>query len=93
MSLNTEYQKLLKHLKRNTKSDVSKRAEFQESLQTLFDIASPEAVKKLKKDKVLGSKKALEDISFLESQRTDRAAKMVNHDTNHDRNVIKHKVK
>ena len=38
---------------------------------------------------MLGSKKALEDISFLESQRTDRAAKMVNH----DRNVIKHKVK
>ena len=42
---------------------------------------------------MLDSKEALEDISFLESQRTDRAAKMVNHDTNYDRNVIKHTVK
>ena len=77
LSFNAKYLDLLKPLNSNSNTEVSKRMNFQSSLKTLFDIASPEAELLLKKDKLLGKKKAEEDILFLESQRTDRSSKMV----------------
>ena len=74
LDLNSKYQKILKHLKRDNKTEDDKRAQFQTDLKKLFDIASPEAEKVLRKDKLLGKKKAVEDLMFLDSQRTDRIA-------------------
>ena len=59
----------------------------------LFDIASPMAEKELRKNQVLGMKKAKEDLLFLESQRTDRVAKMMNHDKIYDKKVFNVKTK
>ena len=93
LSLNTSYEKLLKHIKRENQTEISKRERFVTSLTKLFDIASPVAEKQLRKDKVLGMKKAQEDLLFLESQRTNRTAKMINHDTVYDKQVVKSKSK
>ena len=83
LDLNSKYQDLLKNLKRDSKKEKEKRENFKSSLKKLFDIASPEAEKKLRKDQVLGKSKAMEDLKFLESQRTDRVAKMATHDKNY----------
>ena len=89
MSLNSKYREILKHLKRETPAEISKRSSFQSSLQKLFDIASPLAEQELQKDRVLGKKKAQEDLKFLESQRTDRIAKMAGHDKKYDDSKLK----
>ena len=93
LSLNKKYEDLLKHIKRNTATETHKRERFVACLDKLFDIASPLAEKELRKDQVLGMKKAKEDLMYLESQRTDRVAKMVNHDKIYDRNVAKVKTR
>ena len=67
LDLNSKYQDLLKNLKRDSKNEIEKRENFKSSLKKLFDIASPEAEKKLRKDQVLGKSKAIEDLKFLES--------------------------
>ena len=89
LALNSKYLGILKHLKRETPSEVSKRSNFQSGLQKLFDIASPDAERELQKDRLLGKTKALEDLKFLESQRTDRVAKMAGHDKKYDSTKFK----
>ena len=86
-------QNLLKNIKRESTTEVTKRTNFQESLEKLFDIASQEAEKVLRKNQVLGMRKAQEDLMFLESQRTDRIAKMANHDAIFDKQMVKSKDK
>ena len=61
LGLNSKYLDILKHLKRETSTEIRKRSNFQSSLQKLFDIASPVAEQELQKDRVLGKKKAQED--------------------------------
>ena len=87
LSLNKKYEDLLKHIKRDTATENEKRERFVADVDKLFDIASPMAEKQLRKDQVLGMKKAKEDLMYRESQRTDRVAKMLNHDKIYDRNV------
>ena len=89
VTLNSKYLGILKHMKHDTPTEVKKREAFQSSLFKLFDIASPEAERELKKDRLLGKKKAEEDLLFLESQRTDRVAKMGAHDKKYDHKKYK----
>ena len=42
---------------------------------------------------MLGKSKAMEDLKFLVSQRTDRVAKMANHDKNYEKKVLIHNKK
>ena len=62
LSLNKKYEDILKHIKRNTATETHKRERFVACLDKLFDIASPVAEKELRKDQVLGMKKAKEDL-------------------------------
>ena len=89
LGLNSKYLDILKHIKRETSTEIKKRSNFQSSLQKLFDIASPVAEQELQKDRVLGKKKAQEDSMFLESQRTDRVAKMVGQDKKYESSKLK----
>ena len=89
VDLNTKYVNVLKNIKRETETEVSKRNSFTADLKKLFDIASPEAEKELQADRLLGKEKAQEDLLFLESQRTDRIAKMGDLDTEFEDKVIK----
>ena len=89
LSLNEKYEQILKNINRDSETETKKRSNFVSGLDQLFDIASPQAEKELRKDQVLGSKKAKEDLLFLESQRTDRVAKMSNHDKDYDKQVMK----
>ena len=89
LGLNSKYLDILNHLKRETSTEIRKRSNFQSSLQKLFDIASPVAEQELQKDRVLGKKKAQEDSMFLESQRTDRVAKMVGQDKKYESSKLK----
>ena len=49
LGLNSSYQNLLKNIKRESTTEVTKRTNFKESLEKLFDIASQEAEKVLRK--------------------------------------------
>ena len=89
MNFNTYYEKILKNIKRENETECAKRESFVASLVKLFDISSPLAEKQLRKDQMLGMNKAKEDLMFLDSQRTDRVAKMMNHDKKYDRQVLK----
>ena len=93
LNLNSSYEKLLKNIKRENETECGKRESFVASLVKLFDISSPLAEKQLRKDQVLGMNKAKEDLMFLDSQRTDRVAKMMNHDKKYDRQVLKVKTR
>ena len=62
MDLNTKYVNVLKNIKRETETEVSKRNSFTADLKKLFDIASPEAEKELQADRLLGKKMAQEDL-------------------------------
>ena len=93
IGLNSHYENLLKNIKRETETEIFKRDTFVTEMGALFDIASPEAEKQLRKDKVLGVKKAQEDLMFLESQRTDRVAKMSKYDTAHGKIFEKSKAR
>ena len=62
MDLNTKYVNVSKNIKRETETEVSKRNSFTPDLQKLFDIGSPEVEKELHADRLLGKKKAQEDL-------------------------------
>ena len=62
VDLNTKYVNVSKNIKRETQTEVSKRNSFTPDLQKLFDIGSPEVEKELHADRLLGKKKAQEDL-------------------------------
>ena len=55
-----------------------KRQRYVQSLDNLFDIASPKAVEMLQKNRLLGNKEKDEDLCFLEDQRKQRLGYMSN---------------
>ena len=91
LNLNETYINILRNLRRNSAGDIEKRHQFVQKIKELFVIASPTAEKELHKDKILGKKKAIEDLMYLESQRTDRVAKLANFDKNYNAGVKKSK--
>ena len=93
MDLNNEYQQLLKTIKKNSETELTKREKIKTSLNQLFEIVSKEAEKQMNKDKVLGIKKAQEDLSFLESQRTGKKVKMAGQDKVYEKKIGKHNEK
>ena len=72
MMIVKRYEILTKNLKRNSETEARKRAQFLTDLKSLFDVASPDAEDKLKRDRLLGDEEAEDDLKFLEDQRGKR---------------------
>ena len=67
-----DYQQLVKHKKRETETEKSKREVFIKDLEKLFDIAAVDAEEKILKDRLLEPGARCEDIDFLKDQRGSR---------------------
>ena len=72
VKLHEEWRKLCKKRNSNSASDVRKREEFSETLDSLLDVASPMAVKMIATDKLRSKEAKTSDVDFYLDQKGPR---------------------
>lgn len=79
MKMHEKHRKLCRN--RGRESDPEgKRASFCKELNRLFDIAAPDAIDEIRKNRLLTNEKKEEDVNFYTDQKGDRRAHMSGHD-------------
>ena len=86
-----EWKLLQKHRNRTTTLELAKREKFMEKLDTLFDIASPDAVKILSSDRLRSAEARQADIDFYIDQQGARIGTMSGLDKVHHEAIEKKK--
>ena len=91
LRLHEEWKNLCKKQKQTSTTELGKREIFLQKLESLFDIASPDAIKILESDRLRTAEARQADIDFYLDQKGERIATMAGLDKVHLETVEKKK--